>query len=58
VMVVLNKSKAELMLDTRRFAEMLPAGARGVDVISGEARVMDGPLKLAPRSVRVIQLQR
>jgi glycosidase len=58
VMVVLNKSKTELELDTRRFAEMLPPGARGRDVLSGEALVLDRPLKLAPRSVRVIQLQR
>ncbi|HEV8689389.1 MAG TPA: alpha-amylase family glycosyl hydrolase, partial [Ideonella sp.] len=57
-MVVLNKAKTELVLDTRRFAEVLPAGARGLDVISGEPLVLDGALKLAPRSVRVIQLQR
>jgi glycosidase len=56
VMVVLNKSLEPVVLDTHRFAENLPAGARGRDVISGQIHDLARTLTVAPRSALVLDL--
>lgn len=56
VLVAFNKSEQPRRLATSRFAPVLPAGAQGVDILSGEALDLSSELTLAPRSVRVIEL--
>lgn len=58
VMVVLSKATEPVTLDTRRFAEVLPAGARGVDVLSGAAVDLGHELVVPPRKAMVIELRR
>jgi neopullulanase len=57
VMVVLNKGKSEQVLQTRRFEEILPAGASGVDVITGQKFDLRQTLKIAARSALILELK-
>ena len=57
VMVLLNKSREARPLDLARYAEVLPAGARARDVISGEQLTLDARFRIPPRSVLVLELQ-
>jgi neopullulanase len=57
VMVAFNKDKREAVLPTARFHEMLAGVKAGVDVISGKTFALDGELRLAPRSVVILELQ-
>ena len=58
VMVVLNKAKEARTLDAARFAEVLPAGASGTDVISGEKVDLSGRFTVPARTVRILQVDR
>lgn len=58
VMVVLNKAKEPRTLDAARFAEVLPAGASGTDVITGEKVDLSGRFTVPARTVRVLQVDR
>ncbi|MFO1339256.1 MAG: glycoside hydrolase family 13 protein [Burkholderiaceae bacterium] len=57
-MVVLSKATGEVRLDTRRFADMLPAGAHGVDVPSGARFDLSTELVVPPRTALVIDVGR
>lgn len=56
VMVVLSKATDAVTLDTRRFAEELPAGARGTELFSGRSLDLGRELVVPPRSALVIDL--
>ncbi len=56
VLVAINLSNANLELDTARFAENMRADETGTDPLSGQRHRLQGKLPLAPRSVRVLQL--
>ena len=56
VMVVLSKATDAVTLDTRRFTEMLPAGARGNELFSGRSLDLGRELVVPPRSALVIDL--
>jgi glycosidase len=58
VMVVLSKATAEVRLDTRRFADMLPAQVRGTDLLSGASLDLSTELVVPPRSALVIDIGR
>lgn len=58
VLVAFNKSDAERVLATSGYAPDLPAGARGTDISTGERLDLSTELTLAPRSVRIIELER
>ena len=57
LMVVLNKNTAPTDLDTRRFAEMLTAESKGVDVTTGERHELGSLLMLPARSALVMELR-
>ena len=54
VMLVLNKNKTAVDLDTRRFKEMLNAKSQGVNVMSGQAVELGRSLKVPARGVMVV----
>jgi hypothetical protein len=56
VMVVLSKASDAVALDTRRFAQVLPAAARGTDILTGAPHELGGTLVVPPRSAMVIEL--
>ena len=56
MLVAFNKAEQPRRLATARFAPVLPAGAYGVDILTGEPLDLTDALVLAPRSVRVIEL--
>ncbi|HEX5683796.1 MAG TPA: glycoside hydrolase family 13 protein [Ideonella sp.] len=58
VMVVLSKATDEVRLDTRRFAELLPANAKGLELFSGAVLDLSVELVVPPRSAMVIDLAR
>lgn len=58
VMVVLSKAGEPVRLDTRRFAEVLPAGARGTDILTGTAYELGTELVMPARTALVIDLGR
>lgn len=58
VMVVLNKSSSEVRLDTRRFAERLPASARGINIVTGAGVDLSREFLAPPRSSTVIDIAR
>jgi neopullulanase len=58
VMVVLNKSTAEVALDMARFAEVLPSPAHGTDVITGQTADLGLRWVAPPRSATVIEFAR
>ena len=55
-MLILNKNSTPTMLDTVRYRERLPLGARARDVITGERVTLGAQITLPPRSVTVLQL--
>ncbi|MGH8853263.1 MAG: alpha-amylase family glycosyl hydrolase, partial [Telluria sp.] len=58
VMVVFNKNRQPSALDTARFAEILPRGASGVDVVSGKRYDLADKLTVPARSVLVLEVDR
>ena len=56
-MVVLNKSTTERSLKTERFREVLPAGASGVEVMSGRRLTLGDTLTVPARSVTIFQFE-
>lgn len=56
VMVVLNKNHTEHVLDLARFGEILPAGASGVDVISGQRHALHRTLAVPARSALILEV--
>ena len=58
VMVVLSKATGPVTLDTRRFAEVLPAGSQGRELFSGQAVDLAASLTVPPRTALVIDLGR
>jgi len=57
VMVAINKNRKEAVLQTARFAEMLPRATSGVDAITGKRYTVGPELALPARSVLVLDLQ-
>jgi hypothetical protein len=55
---VLSKATSDVKLDTRRFAELLPANAKGRELFSGAALDLSVELVVPPRSAMVIDLAR
>jgi neopullulanase len=53
VLVVLSKAERAIDLDLSRFAEALPAARRGIDVLSGDAVVLNASLPVPARGLRV-----
>jgi glycosidase len=58
VMVVLSKSREPVSLDTRRFAEVLPAGASGRELFSGQVLDLSTTLAVPARTALVIDIGR
>ncbi len=58
VMVVFNKAKEARTLDAARFRELLPAGAAGVDAITGRQVDLAGRFTVPARSVLVVNIGR
>jgi glycosidase len=58
VMVVLSKATSEVKLDTRRFADVLPAHAKGRDALTGATFDLGRELVVPPRSALVIDVSR
>lgn len=56
VMVVMNKNAQDIELDMARFAEVLGSRARGIDIISGLRFDLSKSLRIAERSVRVLEV--
>ena len=56
VMVVMNKNAQDIDLDMARFAEVLGSRARGIDIISGLRFDLSKSLRIAARSVRVLEV--
>ncbi len=56
VMVVMNKNARGIDLDMARFAEVLGSRARGTDIISGLRFDLSKSLRIAARSVRVLEV--
>ena len=56
VMVVFNKSAEARTLDAERFREVLPAGAVGTEVTSGQRVDLGGRFTVPARSVMVLQV--
>lgn len=57
VMVVLNKNREEVALNTRRFHEVLPARASGTDVISGKTFDLSHALTVPARSALILEVK-
>ncbi|UVW29598.1 glycoside hydrolase family 13 protein [Massilia sp. H6] len=58
LMVAINKNRKPVSLDTARFAEILPRGASGTDVVSGETYALGRTLAMPARSVLVLEVDR
>ncbi|NNG25347.1 glycoside hydrolase family 13 protein [Massilia sp. ML15P13] len=58
LMVAINKNRKPVALDTARFAEILPRGASGTDVASGETYDLARTLAMPARSVLVLEVDR
>lgn len=56
VMVVLNKNRSATTLPTARFAEILPSGAQGTDVLNGQQYDLRQQLTVPPRSALILQI--
>lgn len=57
IMVVLNKNKAEKVLATNRFREVLPQNASGTDVISGRRFELGSMLTVPARTVLILDVK-
>ena len=58
VMVVFNKAREPRTLDAARFREVLPAGASGSDVITGQRVDLSERFTVPARTVMVLQIDR
>ncbi|WP_229412645.1 glycoside hydrolase family 13 protein [Massilia sp. Root335] len=57
VMVALNENRAETVLATARFGEMLGAHATGTDVVTGKTYDLAERITLPPRSALVLEIR-
>ena len=57
VMVVINKTADEQHIDTARFHEVIGTSTHATDVLSGERHVLEQGLRVAGRSVAILELQ-
>jgi len=57
VMVVINKAREPVTLDTRRFHERLAPGAAGTDVLTGRTHDLARELTVPARGVMVLQVK-
>jgi len=57
VMVVLNKSKSDVALETKRFHEVLPEHASGTDVITGKTFDLASSLTVPARSALILEIK-
>jgi len=57
VMVVINKAADDQRIDTTRFHEVIGTSTHATDVLSGERHVLDQGLRVAGRSVTILELQ-
>lgn len=56
VMVVLNKAREPRTLDAARFGEVLPAGASGTELITGQRIDLSGRFTVPARSVLIVEV--
>ncbi|MEM1410716.1 MAG: glycoside hydrolase family 13 protein [Pseudomonadota bacterium] len=57
VMVVMNKNDTAIELPMTRFEERLDGAVGAVDVLGGGTVNLSGPMTLAPRSVRLLEIR-
>lgn len=57
VMVIFNKNDQDTRLSLARFSEMLAGAGVGQDVLSGDRLELSAGIKLAPRSVMVLEIE-
>ncbi len=57
VMVVLNKSKSDVLLPTQRFHEVLAPNASGTDVITGKTYDLASALTIPARSALILEVK-
>jgi hypothetical protein len=57
IMVVMNKSRESVALDTQRFHEVLAAQSSGTDVISGKSFDLGHSLAVPARSVLILEVK-
>jgi glycosidase len=57
VMVVLNRSKSDVALDTRRFHEVLAEHASGIDVITGKTYDLASTLTAPARGALILEIK-
>lgn len=58
VMVIMNRARNPVVLDTKRFAERLHGFSRGSDVLSGAQYELAATLTIPARSVLLLELER
>ena len=58
VMIVLNKNKKDVTLPTERFSQVLPASAKGVDVIGGQPIDLSKQVVVPAKSVLIIDVDK
>ena len=56
IMVAMNNNDKPMVLPTARFQEMLKGAAGGKDILTGQQVELATQLKLAPKSVVVVEL--
>ncbi len=57
VMVVMNKNEREMLVDTKRFAEVLGNKTSAIDVVSGKSFSLQNPLPVPAKSVLVVEVK-
>lgn len=58
IMVAINNSADDVLLDLSRFSELLAGAGSATDVISGARRPLNAPLELSPHKALVLELDR
>jgi len=56
LMVVMNRNEKEMMLDTRRFAELISQQSTAVPIFSSQNVPLNTPLRIAPKSAMVFEI--
>ena len=56
VMVIINNNKNNVTLDCERFSEILPANAKGKNIINDEIITLEKNIELKPKSAMIIEL--
>ena len=57
VMVVMNKNEKEILIDTKRFVEILKDKSSATNVISGDRSLLKHKLTVAPKTATVFEVQ-